>query len=63
MTFEKQVEKAKRDKLQFRLIRDITFIFLGIIFLIISFIVSFKHNSEEKKDTKTDKIVTTKKEK
>ena len=36
MTFDKQVEKAKEEKLKQRITRDIAFIILGITFLVIS---------------------------
>ena len=56
MTFEKQVEEAKRKKLEGRMTRDIIFILLGIIFLIISFVISYKN---DKKDYKINKEKTT----
>ncbi len=40
MKFEDQVEKAKEDKFKYRVIKDVTFIILGIIFLLISIIVA-----------------------
>ena len=60
MTFEKQIEKAKEKKLQYRIIRDVTFIILGIIFLIVSIFMSIndKNNKKEKKTT-TKKTITT----
>lgn len=41
MTFDKQVEEAKKKKLESRILRDLAFIILGFIFLIISFIVAY----------------------
>lgn len=41
MTFDKQVEEAKKKKLESRILRDLAFIILGVIFLIISFIVAY----------------------
>lgn len=60
MTFEKQVKNAKEKKLQYRIIRDVTFILLGIIFLIVSIFMSIndKNNKKEKKTT-TNKTITT----
>lgn len=63
MTFEKQVKKAKEKKLQYRIIRDATFILLGIIFFIVSIFMSIndkndKNNKKEKKTT-TKKTITT----
>ena len=60
MTFEKQVKEAKEKKLQYRIIRDVTFILLGIIFLIVSIFMSIndKNNKKEKKTT-TKKTITT----
>ena len=39
MTFDKQVEKAKEEKLKYRITRDIAFIVLGITFLVITRII------------------------
>ncbi|MBQ9012388.1 MAG: hypothetical protein IJ094_02300 [Bacilli bacterium] len=60
MTFEKQVKKAKEKKLQYRIIRDVTFILLGIIFLIVSIFMSIndKNNKKESRTT-TKKTITT----
>lgn len=41
MTFDKQVEEAKKKKLESRILRDLVFIILGVIFLVISFIVAY----------------------
>lgn len=41
MTFKKQVEEAKKKKLESRIIRDLVFIILGAIFLVISFVVAY----------------------
>ena len=51
MTFEKQVKEAKRKKLESRMTRDIVFILLGIIFLVISFIMAYKTDKKENKNT------------
>ena len=42
MTFDKQVEKAKEEKLKYRITRDVIFIVLGITFLVISIFVSYR---------------------
>ena len=60
MTFDKQVEQAKKEKLMSRVRRDIVFILLGIIFLIISILLSLNEknaNKTEKDTTKTTTIV------
>lgn len=63
MTFDKQVEKAKEEKLKHRITRDIVFIVLGITFLVISVFISYNdskpNNNKENKTT----ITTTKKAK
>ncbi len=61
MTFEKQVEKAKEEKLKYRIIRDVVFIILGIVFLAISIFVSFKNKEDnvDKNDNKTKTTITT----
>lgn len=61
MTFEKQVEKAKEEKLKYRIIRDVVFIILGIVFLAISIFVSYKNkeNNVNKNDNKTKTTITT----
>ena len=60
MTFEKQVEKAKEEKLKYRIIRDVVFIILGIVFLAISIFVSFKNKEDnvDKNDNKTKTTIT-----
>ena len=45
MKFEDQVKQAKVKKLQYRILRDVTFIILGIIFLVISILVEIKKNT------------------
>lgn len=66
MTFDKQVEKAKEEKLKQRITRDIIFIALGITFLVISVFISYKNSKEiNKKDNTNDKkttVTTTKKQ-
>ena len=61
MTFEKQVEKAKEEKLKYRIIRDVVFIILGIVFLAISIFVSFKNKEDnvDKNDNKAKTTITT----
>ncbi len=63
MTFDKQVEKAKEEKLKYRITRDIAFIVLGITFLVISVFISYndskQNNNKDNKDIKTT-ITTTK---
>lgn len=64
MTFDKQVEKAKEQKLKHRITRDIVFIVLGITFLVISVFISYndskQNNNKDNKENKTT-ITTTKK--
>ncbi len=66
MTFDKQVEKAKEEKLKYRITRDIAFIVLGITFLVISVFISYndskQNNNKDNKDNKTT-ITTTKRAK
>jgi len=66
VTFDKQVEKAKEEKLKQRITRDIIFIALGITFLVISVFISYKNSKEiNKKDNTLDKkttVTTTKKQ-
>ena len=61
MTFDKQVEKAKQEKLKYRIIKDVVFILLGIVFLAISIFVSFKSKEDDvdKNDNKTKTAITT----
>ena len=47
MTFDKQVEKAKEEKLRYRITRDVIFIVLGITFLVISIFVSYSDSKKE----------------
>ncbi len=65
MTFDKQVEKIKEEKLKHRITRDIIFITLGIVFLVISIFISYKDskNMDKNDNLKENKptIVTTKK--
>ena len=46
MKFDDQVKKAKQEKLKYRITRDILFIALGIIFLIVSIILAYNDNKE-----------------
>jgi len=59
MTFDKQVEKAKEEKLKYRIIRDVIFIVLGITFLVISIFVSYSDSKKESNNTgkKTTTVV------
>lgn len=57
MTFEKQVQKAKEEKLKYRIIRDILFIILGITFLTISIFMSFKEKEENTKNNNETKKI------
>lgn len=52
MTFDKQVEEAKKRKLESRIIRDMTFIILGIIFLALSFLAAYKDKNNNKTEKK-----------
>ena len=57
MTFDKQVEKAKEEKLKNRIIRDVVFVILGITFLVISIICSYnKEKNNTNKNTKANKV-------
>lgn len=47
MTFDKQVEKAKEEKLKYRITRDVIFIVLGITFLVISIFVSYSDSKKK----------------
>lgn len=51
MKFEKQVENAKTEKLKYRITRDVLFIVLGILFLIISIILAYKDSDRKIKNT------------
>ena len=51
MTFDKQVEKAKEEKLKYRITRDVIFIVLGITFLVISIFVSYSDSKKESNNT------------
>ena len=50
MTFEKQVLKAKEEKLKHRILRDLIFIVLGITFLLISIIISYNKENSKSND-------------
>lgn len=51
MKFEKQVENAKTEKLKYRITRDVLFIVLGILFLIISIILAYSDSDKNIKNT------------
>ena len=51
MKFEKQVENAKTEKLKYRITRDVLFIVLGILFLIISIILAYSDLDKKIKNT------------
>ncbi len=66
MTFDKQVEKAKEQKLKNRITKDIVFIILGITFLAISVFISYndsKQNSNKNNNENKTTITTAKKTK
>ena len=57
MKFDKQVEKAKEEKLKNRIIRDVVFVILGITFLVISIICSYnKEKNNTNENTKANKV-------
>lgn len=64
MTFDKQVEKAKKNKLKARITRDVVFIILGITFLAISIVMSVieKNNEENKNNDNNKEVITTEKQ-
>ena len=53
------VEKAKEEKLKYRITRDVIFIVLGITFLVISIFVSYSDSKKESNNTgkKTTTVV------
>lgn len=55
MKFDDQVKKAKEEKLKYRITRDLLFIALGIIFLIVSIILAYKDNNTEIKNNNSIK--------
>ena len=58
MTFEKQVLKAKEEKLKYRILRDLIFIVLGITFLIISIVYQYnKDNNKKDKKAFNNEII------
>lgn len=59
MTFDKQVQKAKEEKLKNRITRDIIFIVLGVIFLSISIYSAYKDNTNNKSIKEKTKNTTT----
>ena len=64
MTFDKQVEEAKKKKLKSRITRDVVFIILGITFLAISIVMSVveKNNEENKNNDNNKEVITTEKQ-
>lgn len=60
MKFEKQVKVAKKKQLENRIIRDVTFIVLGIVFLTVSIIMAIsdgkKKANEENTKTTTSSV-------
>lgn len=56
MTFDKQVEKAKEEKLKSRIIRDVVFIVLGITFLLISILMAYNDNKNESNKSNDKKV-------
>ena len=64
MTFDKQVEEAKKKKLKARITRDVVFIILGITFLAISIVISVieKNNQENKNNDNNKEVITAEKQ-
>ena len=60
MTFDKQVELAKQKKLENRIMRDVIFLILGIIFLLISVFSALSDKKEEAKNNKKTTTITNK---
>ncbi len=54
MTFEKQVQEAKKQKLKARITRDVVFIILGITFLAISIVIAIINQNDEKNSNTSD---------
>ena len=59
MKFEDQVKEAKIQKLQYRIIRDVTFVALGIVFLIISILIEVKKENSQKNNIKNNNTTIT----
>lgn len=59
MTFDKQVKEAKRKQLESRIVRDIVFLILGLIFLILSIFSAINDKNKEKNTEKKENIKTT----
>jgi len=57
--FEDQVKEAKAQKLQYRIVRDVIFIILGVVFLILSILTAQKDKDKEVKDNKNKTTITT----
>ena len=53
------IEEAKRKKLESRMLKDMIFIILGIVFLIISIFSAYNKKQNETKTNNDDKITTT----
>ncbi len=58
MTFDKQLKEAKAKQLENRIIRDVVFLMLGLVFLGISIAFAIK-DEKEKEELKNKKITTT----
>lgn len=56
MIFDKQVEKAKEEKLKSRIIRDVVFIVLGITFLLMSILMAYNDNKKEDNKSNDKKV-------
>lgn len=61
MTFDKQIKEAKSKQLQSKIVRDVVFLLLGIIFLAISIFSTVKENKVRNSDNKTSVTTTIKK--
>ena len=58
MTFDKQLKEANAKQLENRIIRDVVFLMLGLVFLGISIAFAIK-DEKEKGELKNKKITTT----
>ena len=59
MTFDKQVKEAKAQRLQYKIIRDVIFIILGLVFLALSIFTAQKDKEKENKKTNSKTTITT----
>ena len=59
MTFDKQVKEAKIKKLESRIVRDLIFLILGVIFLLLSIFSSIKNKDNKIHENKKENIKTT----